>query len=85
MYFNYRLKGDDSIRPVRVFDDGKKTYIQISETAKNRGPPACGIPQVARVACVTWQAGRGHDVPRPAHGDCHAARADAGWETALEA
>jgi type IV secretion system protein VirB9 len=39
MYFNYRLKGDDSIRPVRVFDDGKKTYIQISETAKNREAP----------------------------------------------
>jgi type IV secretion system protein VirB9 len=39
MNFNYRLKGDDSIRPVRVFDDGKKTYIQISETAKNREAP----------------------------------------------
>jgi type IV secretion system protein VirB9 len=39
MYFNYRLKGDDSIRPVRVFDDGKKTYIQISEAAKNREAP----------------------------------------------
>ena len=30
---------DDSIRPVRVFDDGKKTYIQISQTAKNREAP----------------------------------------------
>ena len=39
MYFDYRLKGDDNIRPVRVFDDGKKTYIQISETAKNREAP----------------------------------------------
>ena len=39
MFFNYRLKGDDAIRPVRVFDDGKKTYIQISETAKNREAP----------------------------------------------
>jgi type IV secretion system protein VirB9 len=39
MYFNYRLKGDDSIRPVRVFDDGRKTYIQISEAAKNREAP----------------------------------------------
>ena len=39
MYFNYRLKGDDSIRPVRVFDDGKKTYIQISQAAKNREAP----------------------------------------------
>lgn len=37
--FSYRLKGDDSIRPVRVFDDGKKTYIQIDQTAKNREAP----------------------------------------------
>jgi type IV secretion system protein TrbG len=40
LFFNYRLKGgDDSIRPVRVFDDGKKTYIQINEAAKNRETP----------------------------------------------
>jgi type IV secretion system protein TrbG len=39
MFFNYRLKGDDSILPVRVFDDGRKTYIQISQTAKNRETP----------------------------------------------
>ena len=40
MFFDYRLKGgDDSIRPVRVFDDGKKTYIQISAAAKNREAP----------------------------------------------
>ena len=39
MFFNYRLKGDDSILPVRVFDDGRKTYIQISQTAKNREAP----------------------------------------------
>jgi type IV secretion system protein VirB9 len=40
MYFNYRLKGgDDNIRPIRVFDDGKKTYIQISQAARNREAP----------------------------------------------
>jgi type IV secretion system protein VirB9 len=40
MYFNYRLRGGDSaIRPVRVFDDGKKTYIQMSEAVKNREAP----------------------------------------------
>ncbi len=40
MFFNYRLKGgDDTIRPVRVFDDGKETYIQISAAAKNREAP----------------------------------------------
>ena len=39
MFFNYRVKGDDIIRPIRVFDDGKKTYIQMSEVAKNREAP----------------------------------------------
>jgi type IV secretion system protein TrbG len=39
LYFNYRLKGDDNIRPVRVFDDGKKTYIQIGQAAKNQEAP----------------------------------------------
>jgi type IV secretion system protein TrbG len=40
MYFNYRLRGgDDNTRPVRVFDDGKKTYIQISQAARNREAP----------------------------------------------
>jgi type IV secretion system protein TrbG len=38
--FNYRLKGGDvNIRPVRIFDDGKKTYIQISQAARNREAP----------------------------------------------
>jgi type IV secretion system protein VirB9 len=40
MNFDYKLKGGDSaVRPVRVFDDGKKTFIQISEEAKNREAP----------------------------------------------
>lgn len=40
MYFNYELKGGGaSVRPVRVFDDGKKTYIQISQAARNREAP----------------------------------------------
>ena len=41
MYFDYRVKGgDESTRPIRVFDDGKKTYIQMSPDAKNREIPA---------------------------------------------
>lgn len=44
MFFNYRLKGgDNNIRPVRVFDDGKKTYIQISQAARNREAPVLVI------------------------------------------
>jgi len=42
--FDYRVKGgDDSTRPVRVFDDGKKTYIQMGPLAKNREVPALVI------------------------------------------
>jgi type IV secretion system protein VirB9 len=38
--FNYRVKGgDENIRPVRVFDDGKKTYIQMPARAANRELP----------------------------------------------
>ena len=44
MCFDYRVKGgDDSTRPVRVFDDGKKTYIQMGPVAKNREVPALVI------------------------------------------
>jgi type IV secretion system protein VirB9 len=44
MFFAYRLKGgDDSTRPVRVFDDGRKTYIQMGPQAKNREVPALVI------------------------------------------
>jgi type IV secretion system protein VirB9 len=40
LHFNYRLKGgDENIRPVRVFDDGKKTYIQMPPQAANRELP----------------------------------------------
>jgi P-type conjugative transfer protein TrbG len=40
LHFNYRLKGgDENIRPVRVFDDGKKTYIQMPGQATNRELP----------------------------------------------
>ena len=41
--FDYRVKGGDDYRPVRVFDDGKKTYIQMGPQAKNREVPALVI------------------------------------------
>jgi type IV secretion system protein VirB9 len=44
MYFNYRIKGGgEATRPVRVFDDGKKTYIQMGPQATNREIPALVI------------------------------------------
>ncbi len=38
--FDYQVKGgDENIRPRRVFDDGAKTYIQMSENLANREAP----------------------------------------------
>jgi len=39
--FDYEIKGgSEAIRPIRVFDDGKKTYIQMSPLLKSREAPA---------------------------------------------
>lgn len=41
MNFDYRVKGgDETTRPLRVFDDGAKTYIQMSPNMKNGEAPA---------------------------------------------
>ncbi len=37
--FSYRVNGDEALRPVRVFDDGRKTYIQITQAVRNREAP----------------------------------------------
>jgi type IV secretion system protein VirB9 len=42
--FNYRINGGtEEIRPVRVFDDGAKTYIQMRPEIQNRGAPVLVI------------------------------------------
>ena len=39
--FDYAVKGgDENLRPVRVFDDGAKTYIQMPPGVQNRQAPA---------------------------------------------
>jgi type IV secretion system protein VirB9 len=39
--FDYSVKGgDENVRPVRVFDDGAKTYIQMPAGVQNREAPA---------------------------------------------
>jgi type IV secretion system protein TrbG len=46
LYFDYEIKGSDhdpSIRPLRVFDDGVKTYIEMPEAAQHRELPALVI------------------------------------------
>jgi P-type conjugative transfer protein TrbG len=40
MNFNYSIKGgNDSIRPMQVFDDGKKTYIRMNPDTQHREAP----------------------------------------------
>jgi type IV secretion system protein VirB9 len=40
LHFDYQIKGgDENMRPRRVFDDGSKTYIQMSPNVTNREAP----------------------------------------------
>ena len=44
MYFDYRIiGGDQNMRPIRVVDDGKKTYLQMTPNAAARELPALVI------------------------------------------
>jgi len=44
LYFNYTIQGGDSnMRPVRVVDDGKKTYIQMPPEAAHRELPMLAV------------------------------------------
>jgi len=41
LYFDYRIQGgDENMRPIRVVDDGKKTFIQMTPNAAHREAPA---------------------------------------------
>lgn len=40
LYFDYRIQGgDENMRPVRVVDDGKKTFIQMTPNVAHREAP----------------------------------------------
>jgi type IV secretion system protein TrbG len=40
LHFDYEIKGgDENVRPRRVFDDGEKTYLQMSANVLNREAP----------------------------------------------
>jgi P-type conjugative transfer protein TrbG len=45
LYFNYEIKGKGpvSMKPVRVMDDGRKSYIEMPEAAQHRELPALVI------------------------------------------
>ena len=38
--FNYKIEGDASWKPTRVYNDGKKTIIEMPESMQNREAPA---------------------------------------------
>jgi type IV secretion system protein TrbG len=40
---DYRIKGDESIRPIRVFDDGVHSYIQMNPAVLHREAPVLMI------------------------------------------
>lgn len=53
---DYRIEGDDAIKPVRVFDDGRRTFVQFSRdvafrpaifqvNSEGRGEPVDYIPE----------------------------------------
>jgi type IV secretion system protein TrbG len=40
LFFEYKVKGkSEGLKPVRVFDDGQKTFIQISHDTQTREAP----------------------------------------------
>jgi type IV secretion system protein TrbG len=54
LHFDYRIKGgDENMRPRRVFDDGSKTYIQMSANLSQREAP---------ILLVVGQGGKGEVV-----------------------
>jgi type IV secretion system protein VirB9 len=44
LYFDYRIQGgDENMRPIRVVDDGKKTFIQMTPNAAHRELPVLAV------------------------------------------
>ena len=49
LFFGYRVKGkNDFLKPVRVFDDGEKTFIQISRETQNSRSAGAGCAWTRR-------------------------------------
>jgi type IV secretion system protein VirB9 len=54
--FRYRIEGDAPWRPVRVFDDGSKVYIQFpSGLAQSEAPPLFVVGPDAKPALVNYR------------------------------
>jgi type IV secretion system protein VirB9 len=56
LHFRYRLEGDAPWKPVRVFDDGSKVYIQFpSGLAQSEAPPLFVIGPDGKPALVNYR------------------------------
>lgn len=54
--FNYEIDGDDyPWTPLRVFDDGSKTYFQVSKESRNRESPALFVIDEDDVILVNYR------------------------------
>jgi type IV secretion system protein VirB9 len=56
LFFNYKIKGGDPImRPVRVLDDGAKTYLQMNPLADHRELPVLVVKGPAGSEMVNYR------------------------------
>jgi type IV secretion system protein VirB9 len=56
-HFNYKIegKGDESFRPVRVMDDGAKTYIQMPDAAMHQDLPTLVVVNAGKNEMVNFR------------------------------
>lgn len=56
LYFDYRIQGgDENMRPIRVVDDGKKTFIQMTPNAAQRELPVLVVLDVDGPEMVNYR------------------------------
>jgi type IV secretion system protein TrbG len=53
--FNYQVRGSKSILPSRVFDDGRKTYIEMPASNSQRELPVLYLKQSGTIALVNYR------------------------------
>lgn len=56
LYFDYRIEGgDENMRPIRVVDDGKKTFIQMTPNAAHRELPVLVVVGLSGPEMVNYR------------------------------
>ncbi len=53
--FNYETDGDEFFTPIRIFNDGAKTYIQMPKNVENREAPALFIIEAESVLLTNYR------------------------------